>query len=220
MKAGTRNSVTNYNGFTLLELMVALSIFSIMGLSAYRLLSGETLVQTHLEDHSAELQQWQRGVGRLTADLRQIAPRSVRIEYGDTEPALYGTSETLTLTRYGWENPLRKARSQLQRVEFGLTSTEDHLTFLQRSVWPVLDRAPDSRPLNQNILPRVSDVQWQYMDADKQWLNHWPPNNTSDNSPPSPQLLPLAIQVTLQSQNFGEISRLIVLKAWHEEDNQ
>jgi general secretion pathway protein J len=219
------------HGFTLLELMIALSIFSIMGLAAYRLLSGETRLQSELEAHSLELQQWQRGMRRLTDDLRQIAPRPIRLEYGDEEAALYGTSDSLHLTRYGWSNPLHKTRSQLQRIEYRLASEEENTEFgndssgqlLQRQVWAVLDRAPDSEPLQQRLLPQVSDLSWRYMDNDKQWHSQWPSSqpllgqNSSPSSSDDKQSLPLAIEITLTSQRFGEITRLIVLRAFSED---
>ncbi len=223
------------HGFTLLELMIALSIFSIMGLAAYRLLSGETRLQSELEAHSQELQQWQRGMRRLTDDLRQIAPRSIRLEYGDSEAALYGTSDSVHLTRYGWSNPLHKTRSKLQRIEYRLASEEETTTvgseangqILLRQVWAVLDRAPDSAPLQQRLLPHVSDLSWRYMDDDKQWHNQWPSSQGygsggnhggSNGSNQNDNTLPLAIELTLTSQRFGEITRLIVLRA-HSEDS-
>jgi general secretion pathway protein J len=224
-------------GFTLLELMIAMSIFSIMGLAAYRLLSGETRLQTELEAHSLELQQWQRGMRRLSDDLRQIAPRPIRLEYGDNEDALYGTSDSLHLTRYGWSNPLHKTRSQLQRIEYRLASfendsgvnkdfgSESSYQFLQRQVWAVLDRAPDSEPLQQQLLPQVSDLSWRYMDDDKQWHSQWPAtqgygssgSSTDNGSNQKDSTLPLAIELTLSSQRFGEITRLIVLRAFSED---
>ncbi len=218
-------------GFTLLELMIALSIFSIMGLAAYRLLSGESRLQTELEAHSLELQQWQRGMRRLSDDLRQIAPRSIRLEYGDKEAALYGTSDSLHFTRYGWSNPLHKTRSQLQRIEYRLASEDESTEFgsessnqiLQRQVWAVLDRAPDSEPLQQRLLPHVSDLSWRYMDDDQQWHSRWPESQSpfgqgsGSSSSDDKQSLPLAIELTLTSERFGEITRLIVLRA-HTED--
>lgn len=205
-------------GFTLLELMIALSIFSVMGLAAYRLLSGETHLQSELQQHSQELQQWQRGMRRLTSDLQQIAPRPVRLEYGDTEGALIGNSDSLHFTRSGWSNPLHKTRSQLQRIELRLASSEDTDTrFLQRLSWPVLDRAPDSEALSQHLLPKISDIRWRYMDDKKQWHNQWPASYSTGDASETKDALPLAIEVTLQSEQFGEISRLVVLRAFAED---
>lgn len=206
------------SGFTLLELMIALSIFSVMGLAAYRLLSGETHLQSELQQHSEELQQWQRGMRRLMADLQQIAPRPVRLEYGDTEAALIGNSDSLHFTRYGWSNPLHKTRSQLQRVELRLASDEDSDTrFLQRVSWAVLDRAPDSEPLPQHLLPKINDISWRYMDDEKQWHSQWPTSASTASDSEDPDKLPLAIEVTLQSEQLGEISRLVVLRPFAED---
>ncbi|WP_439134708.1 type II secretion system minor pseudopilin GspJ [Pseudomaricurvus sp.] len=192
-------------GFTLLEVLIALSIFAIMGLASYHLLSGEARTQEALEKQSYEHNYWQRGMMRLTQDLQQAVNRSIREDYGNREPALKGEADSLMLTRGGWSNPLHRVRSDLQRVDYRL-QTIDEQTFLQRSFWFALDRAPASEPVQQTLLPDIDYLQFRYYHRDnKVWVNQWPPPEEPDIG------LPQAIEVTLTSPTQGQVQRLITL---------
>lgn len=193
-------------GFTLLEVLIALSIFAIMGLASYHLLSGEARTQQALEKQSHEHNYWQRGIMRLTQDLQQAVNRSIREDYGNREPALVGESDSLTLTRGGWSNPLHRVRSELQRVDYRL-QTIDEQSFLQRSFWFALDRAPASEPIQQKLLPDIEYLQFRYYHTDnKAWVSQWPPIEEPDIG------LPQAIEVTLTSTTKGQVQRLVTLR--------
>ncbi|MBU3071521.1 type II secretion system minor pseudopilin GspJ [Aestuariicella sp. G3-2] len=192
-------------GFTLLEVLIALSIFAIMGLASYHLLSGEARTQQALDKQSHEHNYWQRGIMRLTQDLQQAVNRSIREDYGNREPALVGDADSITFTRGGWSNPLHRVRSDLQRVDYRL-QTHDEDTYLQRSFWFTLDRAPASEPVQQKVLPDIHDLQFRYFEPDNQsWVNQWPPIDQPDAG------LPQAIEVTLTSPSRGQIQRLVTL---------
>lgn len=196
-------------GFTLLEIMIALSIFAIMGLASYQLLRGEVLAQQRLQVASDRLNHWQRGMLRLSQDLLQISPRAIREDYGAAEAALVGESDSVTLTRGGWSNPLQRPRSDLQRVHYRVVADEDDGYYLQRSFWPNLDRAPGSEPVSQTLIPGVESISLRYFDGENnEWREQWPPlaAGLSDI-----RRLPQAIEITLNSAHFGTIRRLVTL---------
>lgn len=192
-------------GFTLLEVLIALSIFAIMGLASYHLLSGEAQTQKALEQASNSQNYWQRGVLRLTQDLQQAINRGIREDYGEREPAMRGVSDSITFTRQGWSNPLHRLRSDLQRVDYRIAADNDQF-YLRRSYWPHLDRSPGSKPVEQVLVPDVKQVQFRYFHQNrKQWLPLWPPLEEHDIG------LPQAIEVTLMSHRYGDIQRLVTL---------
>lgn len=192
-------------GFTLLEVLMAMSIFAILGLASYHLLSGEMHTQKALEQASNSQYYWQRGVLRLTQDLQQAINRSIREDYSDREPAMRGASDSITFTRQGWSNPLHRQRSDLQRVDYRIAAKSDSY-YLRRSYWPHLDRSPGSEPVQQLLLPDVQQVQFRYFHQKrKQWLPLWPPLEEPDIG------LPQAIEVTLMSHRYGDIQRLVTL---------
>ena len=76
-----------------------------------------------------------------------------------------------------------------------------------RRVWPVLDRAPDSLPLEQRLLTGVSDFSLRFRgDRAGRWESAWPPDGAGLDE----ARLPLAVEVALELEGFGRITRLVV----------
>ncbi len=73
-------------GFTLVELLVALFVFSLISLAGVTLLrssaDGQIALKERLGSHSAQM----RTVNLLEADLAQAVPRQVRNSSGDLQP--------------------------------------------------------------------------------------------------------------------------------------
>jgi len=193
-------------GFTLIELLVALAIFAVLSLLAYgglaSVLDGSELIGAR----SARLGALQRTVTRLVDDLNQAGTRPVRDAFGDPLPALAagaGATPALELTRGGWPNPTGQPRSSLQRVGYDLVDRT-----LVRRVWPVLDRAPNSVPLEQRLLDGVTAIELRFRgDRQGRWESAWPPADAA----PGHSALPLAVEVTLEVEGFGRITRLVVI---------
>ena len=169
-------------GFTLIELLVALAIFAVLSLLAYgglaSVLDGSDLAGAR----AARL-------GELQREVRTALDES----YVDA---------TLELTHGGWRNPTGQARSTLQRVGYAI---DDGV--LVRRVWPVLDRAPDSLPLEQRLLTGTGDFALRFLaERGGRWESAWPPaGGAVDNAG-----LPLAVEVTLEVDGFDRISRLVI----------
>jgi len=211
-------------GFTLLEVMIAISIFAILSAGAFRLLSGEIALQQRLDSHHQALALWQRGVHRLRTDLAQAVPRPVVDAHNRPQAALIGEPDSITFTRGGWANPLGEARSDLQRLSYQLESADapygaqtanqpdEHQTqWLSRHYWRSLDGNDKQLPGRQFILPFIESISLRYLTADTHvWKSQWPPATSTqgelDNS------LPVAIEVNLISQRFGATRHLIDLR--------
>lgn len=231
--AGQDANRETQRGFTLLELVVALAIFALLGVGAYRVLSGALVANDRAAARDDEFRRLQKAVRTLEADLAQTVERSVRGDYGDAEPVFVGTADSLTLTRAGWPNPWGAKRSTLQRVDYhigtdadgadGAAQTGDAKTaartgaevgtradsqvFLIRRFWRVLDRAPDSASSRAALLP-VDRLGLRYLDSAGQWLQQWPPVGQSGVA----QALPAVVEVTIDTPAFGEIRRLLAVR--------
>ena len=100
---------TRQIGFTLIEIMVAVAIFSVMSVIAWGVLGRSLSDAEMLTERMDRLQAIQRSVRYLTTDLAQAAPRSVRSEIGDTHlPAILSSISgdfALEVTHGGWGNP-------------------------------------------------------------------------------------------------------------------
>lgn len=207
-------------GFTLLEVMIAVSIFAIMGIASYQLLSGEIRTQQRLQQHAQLQDNWQRSMRRLSLDLQQIVARGIREDYGEPEAALFSDGQSLQLTRQGWGNPLGRKRSELQRVKYSLQTldsatinyvprtenTSDTQSVVQREFWVNLDRAPGSKALEQSLFIGASDLNFRFFDEkNRQWIAQWPPNEDAKRT------LPQAIEVNLSSDRYGDLQKLVNL---------
>ena len=144
------------NGFTLLELLIALAIFGLLSVMSYSGLRSVMDQHARTEEVADRLAELQKIYLVMQRDIEQIVPRSIRDEYGDQLPALVG-DEFLQFTRGGWSNPLQRPRSSLQRVGYAFEDDE-----LVRYTWQVLDRAQDTEPLKQPLTSTVSNMTMRY----------------------------------------------------------
>lgn len=196
-------------GFTLLELLVALSIFALMAAMAYGGLSSVIRIREQVDASLARTQRLQQAVFRIQSDLEQTAARDIRDEFGDPRPALAAEAALgLSLTRNGWRNPLDEPRSHLQRVRYRL----DQEGRLLRDHWRVLDRAQDSAPVETVLLEDVTRLEWRFLDGGRQWHDRWPPL-TADTTPANggDTRLPLAVELRLTTEDRGEIRQLFAI---------
>ena len=93
-------------GFTLLELLVAVAIFALLGVGSYRLLATTIATRDAAQKHDAALMQLQKAMTTLNRDISQAIARPVRNEYGDAVAAVILKNNMLDLTRAGWPNPV------------------------------------------------------------------------------------------------------------------
>jgi general secretion pathway protein J len=196
-------------GFTLLELLVALAVFSIMAIAAYGGLRNVLYTRAAVEEQNQRLAAVQLAVYRLEQDIEQAVPRGIRDEYGEPQGALLGdklADDRLTLTRAGWDNPLGQQRANLQRVTYRLRNGR-----LWRLYWPVLDRGGLIEPRETLLLDRVRDFRARFLDQED-WRDEWPPSSSSgEDSKPDPDRLPRAVEISLTLEDWGEITRLLPL---------
>ncbi len=204
-------------GFTLLELLIALAVFSLIAVSAYSGLNAVLESEAELARQGEELAALQKTFLFISRDFRQGIARPIRDEFGDMQPALRGEAHGLTLTRAGYPNPLELARSELLRV--GYSREADRL---YRFWWPSLDRAQDSQPLRNLLLDKgVESFSLRYLDRDRQWHEQWPPEIiTGELSRQGNKKMPLAIQVSLEITGWGRIERLFILPLALEIENE
>ena len=207
-------------GFTLVEVLIALAITAFVSVIAYTSLSTVMTGVESLRENTDRIYAINRAFMILSRDLRQIAPRSVRDEFDEREPALVGgelARFNLSFTRAGWHNPLGHPRSTLQRVNYRL---EDEA--LWRDSYPVLDRAADTEAQSVRLLDGVEELHLGFLgtlDAlqkktgktsidTSNWQENWVP----DTGAPGAELpLPVALEITVRLKGWGEIRRVYAL---------
>jgi general secretion pathway protein J len=192
--------------FTLLELLVAMAIFAVVGVLA---LSGYTELQQqseYAEQRLDRVREVQRAVQTIMQDFSQLEPRPIREPLGEGYlPAVQAgvsVDYRIEFTRAGWSNTAGLARPTLQRV--GYRVDQDGLW---RDYWPVLDRTLSVEPVRQKLLGGVSGVAIRFLGTNREWLDRWPAETAG--GAPDLRARPAAVEITLDLEDWGEVRRLI-----------
>lgn len=192
-------------GFTLLELLVAIAILALIAVAAFRLVSDTVMVRDRGLQHELALQNLQKAEMIMQRDLLQTAPRSVRDEFGDDQPAFYFPRENIMeFTRRGWRNPLQEIRSDMIRVRYRVENEQ-----LVREHWQVLDRDRLSAPEKIVLLDKISGFHIQAF-ANGHWNTAWPSLAQSQKDRKALPL-PEAVEIRFSLQPWGKIRRVILL---------
>lgn len=200
-------------GFTLLELLVALFIAAIIFAMGYAAINQGLKSHDTLKEQQTRLLELQTAVRVLEQDFLQAAPRPVRQAVGD-EPAQGalvgsppGAQPIVALTRAGWSNPSGLQRPGLQRVAYFLENGT-----LRREYWNVLDPTLASTTVKRELMQHVKAFTVRYLDVNHAWKDQWPPPGGCLVCGTEEQSLrdrPLAVEVTIETENWGKIVRII-----------
>jgi len=196
-------------GFTLIEILTAVVIFSLLSIGAYTVLDAGMRSQRQTEDRLDKIATLQRAIQTMEKDLRMMSIRKVRDEFGDPIPLLRGDSELsgqtgfIEFTRSGWRNPAGLPRSNLQHVIYTFERGK-----LQRLHTIFLDQATNSPKIIRTLLEDMENMSLAFLDKNDQWKNTWGTFNNSDEEP-----FPRAIRIRMELESFGIIERLIIISA-------
>lgn len=191
-------------GFTLLEMLAAIAIFSVISLSAWQIFQGVMTAHDVVLNKNERLRQIQYALLLIDQDLQQIADRGTRVGNSVTEQSLFSDSqmldsddEALALVRYGWHNPgQRLPRPELQRVFYRLRDNQ-----LQRQYHHVLDPASiNVEPVTQVLLTNIDSLKFRFY-LDGQWLDSLPDSET----------LPEGLAIEFNMNDLGRIERRYIL---------
>jgi general secretion pathway protein J len=194
-------------GFTLIELAVAIFITAVLVAIGYGTVQQAVNNREILEGRQERLLEVQTTMRILAQDVNQLSMRPIRDPSGNTLlPVLRATgtdSEVLLeLTRGGWANPAGVQRPALQRVSYVLEDNK-----LRREYRPVLDPLLSVESVRRELCTGVKSVTFRYMDIGRQWRNVWPPP-TAVQSQNNSRIRPIAIEVTLELEDWGKIRRI------------
>lgn len=198
-----------FDGFTLLELLVALFVSAVMFAIGYGALTEVARNRLEVKNAQTSLSDVQRAIRVMADDLSQLNPRPLRDQLGRSfVPALVaepGTPSPLALTRGGRAPTSVHARSSLQRVEYLIENGS-----LVRIVWPVLDRVQSTDASRRVLMRGVRGLELRYLDDLGEWRKDWPPIVApGGNELAAQRVRPKAIEVVLLTEDHGTLRRLI-----------
>jgi general secretion pathway protein J len=201
----TSRSADKYDGFTLLELLVAVAVFAILSSMAYGGLRNVIDNSRQTEAAMERLQQVQMAMLKISRDFTQLTPRNIRDEYGNTSNYIMtgqGGDIFIEFSRGGRRNPAELLRSHLQRVAYKIEENK-----LSRLHWPHLDRTQEMEPYESVLLGEVENASIRFLDSNNEWHNEWPPLSATGQTTATAMVLS-AIEFRLELKDWGELVRL------------
>lgn len=193
-------------GFTLLEILIAMAIFTLIGIASTGVMTSVIDSNELSEQRFGKLQALQRAMITIERDLLQIVPRAIRLEYEANEVVISGDKNSfdsefygLGFVRAGWQNPqLMLRRSTLQAVAYRVMEGR-----LERLYGNYVDNVAGYEPKVRVLMENIEDFQVRFLldteeNADN--LENWEESVNSNK-------LPIAVSITIVSKDFGEIRR-------------
>lgn len=191
-------------GFTLIEILVALTIFSAMAVLGHRALASLLDSRAAVVEHNQKWRAVELFFSRLERDLNSLTLRSIRNQANLIEPPLFASREALgpngaqlALTRAGWSGA-EGAAADAQRVGYRLRGQQ-----LQLLIWPVLDQAPHSQAVAYTLLEPVESMKLRYLDSAGGWHEAW--GSATDTK------LPKAVELTLALASGERLTRVLAI---------
>lgn len=169
-------------GFTLVEMLVALSIFAIIAAMGVGLLRSSIDTQEAVQGRLKAMSGINRVRAIMANDLAQAVQRSTRGQAGDAVPAFLGSSSGFAFVHGGATALDGSPRPDVERVGYAFTGGE-----WRRATQPMLDGTALGD--GDRLIGEVDAVAVRYRDEKGNWGDGW----TSDPG----DRLPRAVEVRL-----------------------
>ena len=192
-----RRAARGEAGFTLMEMLVALLIFSLLAAAGVGLLRASVDTQGAVERRLGDLAAAARLRTLLASDLAQAVDRPGRDAGGGTRPGFVGLAGELQLVRAGWSDPAGAGRPELQAVRWDASGGS-----LQRSALTAIDGGRDGPAA---VLARdLMRAAFRYRGPGGDWRAQWQP------APGEPSL-PAAVELTLERRDEAPVTLVLAL---------
>lgn len=184
------------SGFTLVEVLVAIVVFAIIGLASSAVVNSMMRTNEQSAEVRERLQQLQQAMLMIENDLRQAVSR--RTPEGDY------------YVRAGWFNPGNLlARSELQPVRYIINEDKQ----LIRQHYTYVDMSATSDPTERVLLEGVTEFQVEPIvkGAERSGLGITPTQQQPQAEQDGPMDIPDGVEVTIETEHWGTIVRVFVL---------
>ena len=187
-------------GLTLIELMVALAIFAILGVLSYRALAEVATSNSRLEENFERWRTISRTLQRIDTDLIQVVAPARSSEATPGAPQT-GAAMILGRAANGGGPELQFLRLDdsrgVRRVGYRLV--DGRLDWLR---WSSRDAVGE--PAVEPLLANVRGLRWRFL-LNNNRIDAWPPGNNA-------VVLPDAIILELDLPDVGTLTRMISLR--------
>ena len=192
-----RHPSLHSQGFTLLELLLALAVFALVGLAASTTLSAILDGRDNYQIRSSDLNQTELAFTLLEKDLAQLANNRLRDHSGAFLDGSWRFSaldeEIEWLTHNAWMKEVSPDSPSISRVHWSWKDGN-----LTRAAIPL--RNPFESASEPDKLLSIKSLEWGFYHGDR-WLAYPPVDGT----------LPQAVSLALETESLGKIIRRFLL---------
>lgn len=193
--------VRRRGGFTLIEVLTAVAILSILGLMSYRGLNAVLDVQEHVARETEKWRSVSAFLARFERDVQLAVERPVRTAVAQI-PAFVANEHGAVERTLEFSRAAAGELDTPRRVAYSY----DRSGAIALMLWPSLDTATDAPLERHHLLTNVSRLELHYLGADLAWTSSWPARS---DSPP----LPLAVRLRIVLSSGEDIVRVFALKS-------
>jgi general secretion pathway protein J len=203
MKLGTvqANTAVKFSqyGFTLLEVLIAIAIFSVVSLASFTIFDTVLRGDENSKMRSERQNELQRAFLLMERDFTQIAKRNMRINgeapgsrfLQTSDDSFLADEQAIAFVRNGWTNPgLLLPRGDMQSVAYRLVDET-----LERLHYNFVDAVVGQEPRVRPLITQVTSLSFEFYDG-KKWQKQWSGNT-----------LPQAIAIEIDTRDYGLIRR-------------
>ncbi|RTZ14593.1 type II secretion system protein GspJ [Vibrio aquaticus] len=201
MSLSKSRPIKRSQGFTLIEVLVAIAIFASLSVGAYQVLNQVQRSNEISLERSERLKALQRTLVFMDNDFRQMALRQSRTN-GESPSAkliqwqdylLDSDTKGVMFTRLGWHNPQQQfPRGEVSKVGYRIKDDS-----LERVWWRYVDTPAGQEGIVMPLLTGVESFDMRFYDG-SQWSNNWQQDYR----------LPKAVSVVLMLEDYGKIERI------------
>ena len=200
-------------GFTLIEVLIAMAIFAMIGLASTSILT--TVIDSNAlsEERFAKLQLLQRAMTTIERDIQQAVPRPIRVNGEKQDVVLAGgevdgsDDDGIGFVRGGWHNPqLMLPRSTLQYVAYRLRENR-----IERLYGNYVDNVIGFEPKVRVLLEDVESFKVEFIAPNNEVTTVKDEDDLTWSEGYQGKALPRAVAVEFVSKDFGKIRREFVL---------
>ena len=194
-------------GFTLLEVLVAIMIFAIMSVVAYRGLDQVLQARERLTAITTQWRELSLLLGQLGQNFAMVTSYVPAREDGQPEPVFLAKAkptdaEETLLSMHVMGDPAKPApASALHRVAYRLR--DGHVEFL---LWPAANSGQaQPEPQVLTLAEHVEEFRLRYLGPDGNWRDDWPGDQ---NTTP----LPWGVEVQVRLRGMAPVTRIFSLQ--------
>ncbi|STQ90891.1 type II secretion system minor pseudopilin GspJ [Iodobacter fluviatilis] len=156
-------------GFTLLEILIALAVFSVVTLISYKGLESVAQTRSALDAEAKRWRDLSLVFDRMEEDVSQAVDRPWRDQGGVEQAAMRGTNK-----------PERKDDQPLELIRLDRNRDAFHVAYrlnngrLELLLWNALDLGPREEPQVHTLLENIRGFEVNFLDASSMWKPSWP----------------------------------------------